>query len=56
MSHALERSISLYRHTSGPLRCLSDRDPCILRGALQRPRRETSELKQPAEAKPCQNA
>ena len=35
MSGAIERSISLYRQTSGPLRCLSERDPCNHKGALR---------------------
>ncbi|MHA7857304.1 MAG: hypothetical protein ACX94D_04390 [Henriciella sp.] len=39
MSSAIERSVSLYRQTSGPLRCLSERDPCNLRDAIRTPRR-----------------
>ena len=46
MTYALERSISLYRQTSGPLRCLSERDPCNLRGAIQsRPNRKATSSK-----------
>ena len=42
MNQAVERSISLYRQTTGPLRCLSDRDPCQLRDAVRtaRPRKD----------------
>ena len=43
MNHAVERSISLYRQTTGPLRCLSDRDPCHLHDAVRaaRQRKDT---------------
>ena len=43
MKAALERSIFLYRQTTGPLRCLSERDPCHLRDAA-RPQRQRRQV------------
>lgn len=28
MKYSVERSVQLFKQTQGPLRCLSDRDPC----------------------------
>jgi len=34
MSHAVERSIKLFKVTQHPLRCLSEKDPCHLKKSI----------------------
>lgn len=44
MNRSVERSVNLFKQTQGPLRCLSEKDPCNRnKSILRNEKRETPE-------------